>query len=298
MLARFYVHTPFVMIVPNNTYFTAYTYVDEGYHVTAMPPGRSDVPIHADVPDNLEANGVSSFAANTLQFEFRKDTYCREKDSPMDPPEELLRRAITGLLARLRYVTQGAQVTPIDFPRGSWRLQYLHDDGTELEPKEGLVRGRGGKAWTWSFVSVTPPVWDDIHSLEPGWIPPRWNDILLDATASLPKIGTAVVLAATALEVFIADVLTKLSTQGDITPDVWQWLNNRRDFDKNPSPDEEFDVLLKHYVGHSLKEEAAEIVLNLVEIGVAAPDVVKWVSAKTSPTHTQEEPHETDSSEV
>ncbi|MFZ5863041.1 MAG: tetratricopeptide repeat protein, partial [Nitrospirota bacterium] len=41
-----------------------------------------------------------------------------------------------------------------------------------------------------------------------------------------------------------------------------------------------------------------EIVLNLVEIGVAAPDVVKWVSAKTSPTHTQEEPHETDSSEV
>jgi hypothetical protein len=94
-----------------------------------------------------------------------------------------------------------------------------------------------------------------VYALEPDWTAPVWDDILLDATNALPKIGTAVVLAATALEVFIADVLERLSAKGDVPPDIWQWINDRDNWLKDPSTEEQFDMLLKHFVGHSLKEE-------------------------------------------
>lgn len=255
MLARLYIATPFVMIVPDNTAFTGYTYEDEGYSVTAKPPGRSDMPIYGDVPDRIEVDGAAAFAANALQIDFQKDAFNRAKDGPIDPSEDVLRRAVVRLLARLRYVTRGARVTPPTFPQSSWRLRYLHDDGSELQEDTNLVRGYGGRAWSLSFVGVSPTIWDDIHSLAPDWTPPPWDDILLDATATLPKVGTAVVLAATALEVFIADVLDRVAARGDVPADLWYWINHRGDWQRDPSTEEQFDVLLKHFVGHSLKEE-------------------------------------------
>lgn len=256
MLARLYVAAPFIMVVPENTPFTNFSYEDEGYTVTIRPPGRSDLPIYADVPDKLEVDGVPAFAANTFQIEFRKETFSRDKNGSIDPPEHVIRRAVSGLVARLRFVTRAFQIEPIEFLEGSWRLRYLHDDGTELEENEGLVRGRGGRAFSWSLVGVNPAVWNDVHSLPPDWVPPPWDDILLDATAALPKVGTAVVLAATALEVFIADVLERVAAKGDIPSDVWYWINHRGDWQRDPSTEDQFDVLLKHFVGHSLKEDA------------------------------------------
>ena len=256
MLARLVVRTPFTMIVPDNTQFNLCTYDDQGYEVTAFPPARSDLPIHADVPESLEANGVPAFVADALRFHFRKDTFDRTRDGPVDPPEEVLRRAVTGLIARLRFVTRGAQVSQGTFPQSVWRLRYLNDDESELDENPALVRGRGGRLWQWSFVGVDAAIWNDIHSLSPDWIPPRWDDLLLDATAALPSPGTAVVLAATALEVFIADILEQLAKHNGMASDLWAWLNHRGDWQKDPSTEEQFDVLLKHFVGHSLKEDA------------------------------------------
>jgi hypothetical protein len=76
----------------------------------------------------------------------------------------------------------------------------------------------------------------------------------MDARAALPHVGTAVVLAATALEVFVADVLKKASSAAPEKLDLWQWANNRGDFKLDPSVEEKFGVLLKIFVGHSLKE--------------------------------------------
>jgi len=162
---------------------------------------------------------------------------------------------VLNLIARLRYVTRGFQATSIDFPRCTWKLENLNDDGTRPQESDALIRLRAGRRFTVSFIGVNAAVWEHIHQLSPVWAPPPWDDILLDATAALPRIGTAVVLAATALEVFIAHVLDDLAAKGKVPTDVWQWVNDRKDPDKDPSTEEQFDVLLKHFVGHSLKED-------------------------------------------
>jgi len=255
MIARLLIGTPFVMIVPDNERFNTYTYEDEGYIVTAMPPGRSDLPIHADVPDRLEVNGVPAFPGNALRIDFRKESFDRAKGASIDPPAALIQRTVASLVSRLRYVTRGHQIIPLDFPQCSWEVRYVNDDESELEVDPNVVRAHFGRAWTWSFVGVNPVIWDGVHSLAPDWVPPRWDGILLDATAALPKVGTAIVLAATALEVFVADVLDQLPKDGVIPREMWHWLNHRGDWQKDPSTEDQFDVLLKCFAGHSLKEE-------------------------------------------
>jgi len=87
-----------------------------------------------------------------------------------------------------------------------------------------------------------------------GVAAPRWHDLLLDAAGALPKIGTALVLAATSLEVFIADILDGLAQGSQLPGALWNWLNHRGDWQKDPSTEEQFDFLLAHFTGHSLKE--------------------------------------------
>ena len=65
------------------------------------------------------------------------------------------------------------------------------------------------------------------------------------------------VLGATALEVFIADLLNRMAQHSELSEDLWQWINDRDDYTRDPSTEEQFDVLLKHFTGHSLKEESA-----------------------------------------
>jgi hypothetical protein len=256
MLARLAVRAPFVMAVPDQASFTLYTYEDSGYQVTARPPQRTDLPIHADIPDQIQLDGKAAFAADGLLIDFRRDTFDRKQGSPMDPAFDVIQRAINSLVTRLRYVTRAQQITPLSFPNASWRLTYLNDDETELKEEVGFVRGYGGRARSWSLVGTDADIWNSVHSLTPDWQSPVWDDILLDAFAALPKIGTAVVLAATALEVFISHILDDLAKGGTIPTDVWDWLNARGNWLKDPSTDEQFDFLMKHFLNHSLKESA------------------------------------------
>jgi hypothetical protein len=112
-----------------------------------------------------------------------------------------------------------------------------------------------GRNMRFSFVAQTPEIFEQIHTLDPDWEPPRWHDLLLDAEGALPKVGTAVVLAATALEVLIADTLEALAKKSPVPPALWEWINKRGDWMKDPSTDEQFDFLLKFFVGHSLVDE-------------------------------------------
>lgn len=257
MIARLTVAIPFPIVVADGATFPLYNYEDGGYIIAARPPVRTEPPLHVDLPTDIRLDGVVAFAANALQFDFHKPEFDRRsKKDVFDPPVELMQRTVKGFIVRLRYVTRSAHVQPVDLTRGAtWRLQYLNDDESELSPAPELVRARGGKTWSISLTSIPSDVWESMHELEPDWEPPVWDDILLDATNALPRIGTAVVLAATALEVFIADVLERLAKNSDVPGDVWQWMNERRDIDRNPSTEEQFDALLKHFAGHSLKEE-------------------------------------------
>ena len=99
-----------------------------------------------------------------------------------------------------------------------------------------------------SVVGVSPELWDRVHEFDTSYEPPAWDILRLDA---LPAVGTAIVLAATALEVFIAHVLDVLASTSPIPADVWEWLNDRRG---EPSVEEQFDFLLHHFVGQTLKD--------------------------------------------
>jgi hypothetical protein len=65
------------------------------------------------------------------------------------------------------------------------------------------------------------------------------------------------VLAYSALETIIAVALDHLITTTTNSPELWEWINNRGFFLKNPSVEEQYTVLLKILTGKSLREETA-----------------------------------------
>lgn len=255
LIARLGVATRFLIAVPEGVRFTAYTYEDSGYQICAHPPMVSNVPIRADLPAHIEIDGQAGFVANALRIDFIKDRFDLSSDAN-DPPREVISRAIDSFLTRYRYVLRAPQIASSDFPNTTWRLEYLNDDGSPVQRGPGVVAGRGGLGYEIRYVAITSGIWEQMHELEPDWLPPRWNDLLLDANGALPRVGTAVVLAATALEVFIADTLDELSAHADFPQPMWDWVNHRGDWLKDPSTAEQFDFLLQYFTGHSLKEES------------------------------------------
>lgn len=257
MIARLTVGVPFTVAVPDGARFTAYSYEEDGYTIVARAPGRSDQPFKGDMPSDIEIDGAKGFAANAIQFDFHKTAFDRTRAKGyFDPPIELMQRVVASFVARLRYVTRASQVHQFDLAGGAtWRLQYLNDDESELPENPELSRAVGAVAFSVSLASLSPVVWESMYEFDSDWRPPVWDDILLDAFSALPSLGTALVLGATALEVFIADILERLASTGDIPSDIWTWINNRDDWHNDPSTEEQFDVLLKHFTGHSLKEE-------------------------------------------
>jgi len=255
MIARLFVLLPFSLTVRDGQKFTVYGYDDNGYRVLFYPPGRSDRAPTTVEPEELKMDGIPAFQADTLRIDFHKDNFERKIGEPIDPPQEVLSRAVNSFLVRLRHVARAPQVRPMNFPWGTWRIQYLNDDESELEKKEGFVGGQGAVSFSVSLIALSQKVWDDIHSLEPEYEAPTWESLLLDAGSELPRIGPAVVLASTALEVFIAEVLDKLAEIKKASPELWKWINERGDRLREPTVEEQFDVLLKYFTGHSLKEE-------------------------------------------
>lgn len=201
-------------------------------------------------------DGVPAFQADALRIDFYKESFNRTTQSPCDPPEDVIRRAINSFLIRLRYVARAAQVRPLDHLRITWRIRYLNDDETELEIDENLIRGRGGLQFSFSWIGLNKQVWEDVHDLPPDYEPPPWDELLLDAQSDLPRVGPAVVLAATALEVFIARILDGLAELQPMPPELWTWINQRGDCLREPTVEEQYDALLKFFTGHSLKTEA------------------------------------------
>jgi hypothetical protein len=107
-----------------------------------------------------------------------------------------------------------------------------------------------------SFVGLTPKMWAAVYELPPEYEPLLWDVLLLDAQGELPRIGTAIVLAATALEVFVARILDQLAAEHAIPKEFWALINDRADYRQEPTLVEQYDTLLKFFTTHSLKEEA------------------------------------------
>ena len=253
MLARLHVLLPFSLQVREGETFPVNEYIEDGYKIRVLLPVKTDVPASPGTADEVLINGRPAVSCNGLRVDFYKEEFDRSVTKECDPPYEFMAKAVNSFLARLRYVTRAQKVQPIVFPQMPWRLEYLNDDGTELEEQEGLVRGRATIRMSFNAIGLTKQVWDNIHELDTEFQSPAWDDLLLDAYDTLPQIEPAVVLGATSLEVFIGDVLDKLAKRSSVPKKMWDWLNARGH--RTPSVDEQFDVLLRILVGYSLKED-------------------------------------------
>ena len=257
MIARLYLLLPFHLAVPEGVQFALHSYGDGEYDVTVYPPVKTDRPAAGDIPDEVQINEAPAFIANGLRIDFHKDTFDRTAGVVSDPPMALVQRTVDSFVMRLRYVTRAAHIRPLRWPWVSWRLRYLNDDQSELPEEEGLVRGRGTMGFHLSLIAVGTEVWDFVHSLPPDYAPPAWDALRLDAIDAIPDTGTALVLAATCLEVLIAHTLDALAARSELPEQLWQWLNHRGDWLREPSTEEQFDALLKLFTEHSLKEDLA-----------------------------------------
>ena len=262
MIARLFVLLPFSLTVPEGEQFPVYEYEDDGYRIRVYPPGRSDRTPAGDGAEQIKIDGVPAFQADAIRIDFHKESFERGRESPLDPPEAHMKRAINSFLIRLRHVTRAGQIRPISFPLATWRLQYFNDDETELEKDEKLVRGRGTLSFSMSWIALNKKVWENVYTLPVDYEPPPWESLLLDAFVELPSVGPALVLAATSLEVFISYILDKLAGLKGVPADLWMWINQRQ---REPTTEEQYDSLLRFFTGHSLKEDLLlwELFMNL-----------------------------------
>jgi hypothetical protein len=98
----------------------------------------------------------------------------------------------------------------------------LNDDGTELEREEGKVRGRIGRRVEMSYRLINKEVWNEVNNLPFNYEAPRWDSLILDALKQLPEKGPAIIIAFTALEVFISSVLTNLHLKSQLPKKLWE----------------------------------------------------------------------------
>lgn len=257
MLARLYILMPYKLTIAEGEEFPIYEVQDGDYKVRFLPPQRDPVMMFGRQPTGLTLNGKPAFEANVMRIDFHKEDFDRAAASPIDPPEDVIRRVVGFFHTRLRFTTQAAHASIVSFPWSQWRLDYRKDDGSELEAREGYVRGRGSLQFHWSFIGMSPEVWGNVFGLPTGFEVPVWDGLRLDALAALPSVGTALVLATTSLEVFISVLLDGLASKRGLSASLWAWIRDRGGKTlQQPSVEEQFDILLKELTGHSLKENA------------------------------------------
>jgi hypothetical protein len=254
MLARLYLLMPYTVTIREGEGFPVYEAVDGDYKVLFLPPVRDLAMLTGRRPESLTLDGKPAIEANVMRIDFQKNDFNRAIGDSLDPPEDVIQRAVSEYHARLRFTTRAAHAEPVQL--NQWRLDYTNDDGSPLETREGYVRAHGTKHIRWSFIGLSREVWDYMFALPAGFEVPVWDGLRLDAQAALPEVGTAVVLAATSLEVFISVLLDKLASAQGMSTALWEWIRNRGRRDQEPSVAEQFDVLLKEFCGHGLKEEA------------------------------------------
>jgi hypothetical protein len=258
MLARAYVRLQFPILVTEAELFDPSPYMVDGYRISVFSLQSSNALKSSQEKERYTINGSEAIQMDVLIIEFHKSEFNRTLSSEPDPPIELLNSAISSFLTRLRSVTNSIRMDKVEIPYTPWELHYLNDDGSPLEKDERFLRFRGGHFGEFGWTTMNKEIWDSTNSLPHDYSMPVWHDLILRAYGALPSIGPAVVLAYSALEVFIARTLDELAKESNIDPNLWTWINERdRDFEKCPSTEEQYDSLLALLAGESLKNRKA-----------------------------------------
>lgn len=282
MIARFRVLLPFTLSLRQGDVIRPVGLSRGGYSLTLFPPyearvksaalaASSTTPLRQVLEDLLPAepqgatetvlvSDAPSIPANALQIDVHKETFDRRRnisgpETNADPPIDLLFEVVNSLLVRLRSLVATSNVRAVARNQVFWRLDYLTDGGEPLPASPELIRRRMGGVGQWRLTALTADVWAQVLGLPDDYEPPVWQTLLLDAQALLPEVGPALVLAAGALETLIEGVLEILASRSGLAAGLWEWINDRGDYRKEPSMEERFDVLLRSLSGKSLKDE-------------------------------------------
>lgn len=104
---------------------------------------------------------------------------------------------------------------------------------------------------------IAPEQWAALETIAAASPAPPSDELWLDALDALPHVGAAVVLAYTAIEVRIASALNILAANNPtiLGGDIWAWINDREQFLKEPSVEEQLTDLMQMLAGKSLKKE-------------------------------------------
>lgn len=288
MIARFSVLLPYTISIPVSAQLEAYSFDQHGYRVTIYPPCQAEIDSRQDIMDVIArigvydiqnkliprkpqeatdvftCNGSPTVKANLIQIDFQKFEFDRREDlfaindnlaEKGDPPAILAMEITNKFLDSIRAVTRCSRIMPLSFENALWHFRYLSDTGEVLEKQEGLIRGYTSSALSWHSIFIEDTVWKEIKARGPEYAPTSWDTLLLDAEALLPAIGAPLVLAQAALETLISTALNTLAGNSNIPADLWKWINDRGDYRKAPSLEEQFDRLLKILTGKSLKDK-------------------------------------------
>jgi hypothetical protein len=284
MIARFSIVLPHPLHLSTRHDYTPVEFIDGEYRVVVYPPvtsvletfppwGDSQSALEiasmirpaetAIVREDFTMDGSPLIQASLLQIDFQKDYFERRipkdgKTLSCDPPVSTLFETLNSVLVGLRMMGRAGEIKPLP-EKGVWRVRYLDDDGNELERDGKNVLGHYGVSLQRSIIAVSPEAWQRLPKILPNVRPPPWRSLLLDAQALLPEIGPSIVLTATALELLIATALRSGAKEKEVSPDVWDWINERGDRRRHPSIEEQFDTLLRQIHGQSMKETKPEL---------------------------------------
>jgi len=285
MIARFRVLLPFTLYIRSADHLEPFEFSFRGYRTKAYPPmlavlNQAETQSLAIATNKLIEqirraetqtstnwiimDGAPSIPGNLIQIDFLKDDFDRRRLESLtladwtnrgDPPIVVAFEASNRILSKIRAVARGGVIKYVDLERDWWRLDYLTDSEEEFPDDPALIRRKFGAPFNLAVTGVSSSVWAHIQELPPDYVPPGWDNLLLDAEALLPNVGASIVAVNAALEVFIKSCLDRLISGSSISPKLWEWINERNDWRKQPSVSEQFDVLLEVCAGRSLMEE-------------------------------------------
>jgi hypothetical protein len=218
------------------------------------------MPVVPQVSSMLLVNGHPIVLANALHLDFRWNERAQTPsesggNSTDHPPDETIYRAANFVLLRLKTYMRGANIKPLGPTVGTWRLDYLTDEGSKA-PGTDPARWDRSRVVFRGSLGVTPAtLWNSLSEFWDHSPPHNWESLLLDAYMLLPEVGPAVVLAATGVETLISVALDHLYAGSSVPAELWTWINDRGDYRKEPSTGEQLDNLLRVVTGKSLKDD-------------------------------------------
>lgn len=275
MIARFQLLLAFELAVAPDLSLDPFEADRDAFRIRVHPPYKSQVDPRALSPNWLEPasnipakldpdttiaptdaitiDGSPAVLANTLQVDFI-GSFDRTVGSE-DPPTATAFAVVNETIAGLRLLARAGYVLLLADGNTIWRMTYLDDDETPAPMEEGKYRRRVASGLRAKFAAISPVIWDQIQELEHPLDPAPWDDLLIDAFELYEQIGPALVLAAAAVETRLETALNLLAERSDANVELWQWINDRGDYRKEPSVGERADKLMHALIGKSLKDE-------------------------------------------